>query len=379
MSESLRTNDISDNSSEFKIKDDIEINKTVSIIVPVYNAGGFLRNCLESLINQTYSKIEIIVIDDGSTDQSAQIADNYASNDARVKVFHKENGGVSSARNLGLKEAIGDYIIFVDADDWIRRDTCEMVLKSMLTADANVCFFNIIMAPVRGRNYLRAPKAETGLRDKKQLMQEVLRNFYPCVNNKCFRRDVLFRSDSSLIEFDIGTRILEDGLWLMETCMNWEKGVVLKDGLSFRRLWTGSVMGNKDKELQNRLEFLITFRRLIPFFEKEGEDLYLEAKEYFMTFALVSVRKATWKSNRKWLAAYAEQMRELDPNYAIYIYADIYNILSQVKKGIFNQNSINKGLPAPDSNNSWNGPIAKIIKKILPYQIKNWLKTILLK
>ena len=352
------------------LNENMELTDLISIIVPVYNAGSFLNNCLDSLVNQTYSNIEILLIDDGSTDECPQIADNYAEHDPRIRVFHKKNGGVSSARNVGLENARGQYIIFVDADDWIRCDTCEMVLKAMLSADANICFYNIVMAPVKGANYIRAAKAPTGVCDKTQMMQEVLRNYYPCVNNKCFRRDVLLDSDLKIIEFDRNTRILEDGLWLMQTSMKWQTGVVLSEGLSFRRLWSGSVMGNKEKELQNRLEFLITFQKLFPIFKTQSEDLYMEAKEYFMTFALASVRKATWKSNRQWLYAYAEEMSKVDPNYALYIYADIYNILSQVKKGSLGPNG---------GNSRWNGPVCRVIKRLLPVRFKQWLKAVLFK
>ena len=101
----------------------------VSIIVPVYNIEAYLRRCLDSLINQTYQNIEIILVDDGSTDNSPAICDEYAAKDGRVRVFHKENGGVSSARNLGLDKAKGEWIAFVDSDDYIHPDFLRVLLK----------------------------------------------------------------------------------------------------------------------------------------------------------------------------------------------------------------------------------------------------------
>lgn len=102
------------------------IEKKVSIIVPVYNAEKYIQNCVESLCNQLYQNIEIILVDDGSKDESAKICDKMANNDSRVNVIHKENGGVSSARNVGIKVATGYYIMFADSDDmadkfWVKR------------------------------------------------------------------------------------------------------------------------------------------------------------------------------------------------------------------------------------------------------------------
>ena len=93
----------------------------VTVIVPVYNGEAFLRPCVDSILRQTYENLEVILVDDGSTDGSGAICDGYARQDSRVRVFHQENGGVSSARNLGLREATGEYIVFVDADDHVSQ------------------------------------------------------------------------------------------------------------------------------------------------------------------------------------------------------------------------------------------------------------------
>ena len=89
----------------------------LSIIIPIYNAEKYLERCLDSVLNQSFQDYELLLIDDGSTDRSAEICDSYAKHDERIKVFHKENGGVSSARNMGLDNATGEWIYFVDADD----------------------------------------------------------------------------------------------------------------------------------------------------------------------------------------------------------------------------------------------------------------------
>ncbi len=108
----------------------IENNK-ISVIVPVYNVENYLKDCIESVINQTYKNIEIILVDDGSTDNSGRICDEYAKNDKRINVIHKKNGGLSSARNTGLDVASGDYIMFLDSDDLFLPSSCELMLKEI--------------------------------------------------------------------------------------------------------------------------------------------------------------------------------------------------------------------------------------------------------
>lgn len=115
----------------------------VSIIIPVYNAEKYLRRCIESISGQTFRKYEVILVDDGSTDKSPSICDEYASEDIRINVIHKANGGVSSARNAGIAIAKGKYITFIDSDDWVEPeylqemlkaadDTCELVVSGIV-------------------------------------------------------------------------------------------------------------------------------------------------------------------------------------------------------------------------------------------------------
>lgn len=94
----------------------------ISVIVPVYNAEQYLLKCIESILDQDYKHIELLLIDDGSSDNSGKICDDYAQENSGIRVFHKKNGGVSSARNFGLENALGKYIWFVDADDWIEKN-----------------------------------------------------------------------------------------------------------------------------------------------------------------------------------------------------------------------------------------------------------------
>ncbi len=115
----------------------------VSVIVPVYNIEKYVRKCLDSLTSQSYENIEIIVVDDGSTDGSGEICNGIALADKRVKVFHKKNGGLSSARNYGIKKAKGEYVCLVDGDDYVKRNFVKVMVGAMeKNADIAVCGYN---------------------------------------------------------------------------------------------------------------------------------------------------------------------------------------------------------------------------------------------
>ncbi len=103
----------------------------ISVIIPVYNVENYIGRCLDSIVSQTYTNLEIVLVDDGATDSSGVICENYAKQDNRIRVIHKENGGLSSARNAGLKVANGDYIAFVDSDDFIHPMMYEIMLKTL--------------------------------------------------------------------------------------------------------------------------------------------------------------------------------------------------------------------------------------------------------
>ena len=113
------------------------MNDLISIIVPVFNAEKYLVQCIDSLINQTYINLEILLIDDGSADNSGKICDEYAKLDNRIKVIHKNNGGVSSARNFGLDIEKGEYITFIDSDDFVAPNYCEELILNM-TSDIDM-------------------------------------------------------------------------------------------------------------------------------------------------------------------------------------------------------------------------------------------------
>ena len=115
----------------------------LSIIVPIYNVEQYLDRCIQSILNQTYQNLEIILVDDGATDCSGVIADSYAAKDKRIKVFHKENGGLSDARNYGLDHVTGDYILFIDSDDFIVNTMCERLITVANNNNADIIITSI--------------------------------------------------------------------------------------------------------------------------------------------------------------------------------------------------------------------------------------------
>ena len=116
----------------------------ISIVVPVYNVEKYLEKCINSIINQTYKNIEIILVDDGSTDDSGKLCDELKKKDNRIKVFHKKNGGLSDARNFGIEKASGKYIGFIDSDDFIKEDMYEILYNAIITTKADLSMCEVI-------------------------------------------------------------------------------------------------------------------------------------------------------------------------------------------------------------------------------------------
>lgn len=117
-------------------------NPTVSIIIPIYNVEQYLQQCLDSILNQTYTNLEIILVDDGSPDSSPSICDDYAAKDSRVKVIHQKNQGLSAARNAGLDICTGDFLTFVDSDDWIDESFIKTLLEIAQENEADIIICN---------------------------------------------------------------------------------------------------------------------------------------------------------------------------------------------------------------------------------------------
>ena len=143
------------------------MNEQISVIIPVYNVEKYLSDCVESVLRQTYTDLEIILVDDGSKDASGRICDDYAKQDLRVRVIHKQNGGLSSARNAGIESANGQYLYFLDSDDWIAENAIELLYEAIKNTQSDLALCNMQYTDVRGRNISK---------------QNAYRDF--CVNNE---------------------------------------------------------------------------------------------------------------------------------------------------------------------------------------------------
>ena len=160
----------------------------ISVIVPVYNEGKYLRQCVDSIINQTYKNLEIILIDDGSTDDSGVICDEYAKLDSRVKAIHKQNAGQSIARNQGLDIATGDYIGFVDSDDTICPDMFARLREAIDGVDISICQHNVVY-PDKSVPCSSDGGVDTLSQD--ELWEEIFGRLNNAVWNKLFRKELL--------------------------------------------------------------------------------------------------------------------------------------------------------------------------------------------
>lgn len=147
----------------------------ISIIVPIYKVEPYLRDCLESIIHQTYRCLEIILVDDGSPDRSGAICEEYAARDGRIIVIHQENQGLAGARNAGLDIASGDYVLFVDSDDWLEENACETALDDALRQNVDMVCFGFNTVSPSGESHTHAATF-SGRQEKKVIMKQLIQH-----------------------------------------------------------------------------------------------------------------------------------------------------------------------------------------------------------
>lgn len=146
----------------------------VSVIVPVYNVEKYLNRCVESIRNQTYSDLEIILVDDGSPDKSGEICEEFKKSDNRIKVVHKENGGLGFARNSGLKVATGRFVTFVDSDDWIAPDHISNMCQAISNAQADICIGGNTNINAVGKTMVKTVKLNPGIYKGNDVVEQIL-------------------------------------------------------------------------------------------------------------------------------------------------------------------------------------------------------------
>lgn len=255
-----------------------EVEPLISVIIPVYNVEKYLNQCVESVLNQTYSNIEVILVNDGSTDFSGKICDQYAEMDERVKVCHQENCGVSKARNKGIQMATGTWITFLDSDDYLENELYMDCLKWVERCDIDLVEFGFKFVDTSGRIMRKSchniPK-ETFL-DKEYLKKHIIpqlihvekqnENFIGAwITNKLFRAKII---QDNNIWFNEEIFLWEDGIFTIEF-MNYVTGMVAMEKSYYNyRDTPGSLSAVYDKNI---------FKYAAAIYEKYRE---LYGKEY---------------------------------------------------------------------------------------------------
>ena len=260
--------------------------KKISLIIPVYNTELYLKQCLESAINQTYDNIEIICIDDGSTDNSGAIIDEFCKKDNRIVVIHQENHGESNARNQGLKIATGDYIAFMDCDDWIEPQMYETLVKVMEKNDVDVVASS--WCKDIGDRSIRICNRLIPSLDKisgRQLMEYVYRRDdyqgFAYMWNKLYKRHLIYSGgNNSPILFDESLELGGDVLFLAEVLLNVNDAIYIDDAFYHYRQRTES--GCHTENINKRLDWLKAYEITIDKFERERmeSDILIWVKRF---------------------------------------------------------------------------------------------------
>lgn len=200
----------------------------ISIITPVYKAEKFLCRCVDSIIAQTYTNWELILVDDGSPDKSAQICDDYAKADNRIKVIHKPNGGVSSARQAGLVASTGDFVIHADSDDWLAPNMLELLIEHANKTDADVIVVDFYrVSKDKEQRIIQQP---TSL-DHSQVLKDIIGgHLYASCWNKLIRKNVIMNSNA---RFPKGINLGEDKCFLAQILKNDTKVSYLPEALYY--------------------------------------------------------------------------------------------------------------------------------------------------
>ena len=262
-------------------KDEIvsmEMRPLISVIVPIYNVQKYLEKCIESIINQTYSNLEIILVNDGSPDESREICDKYEKKDSRIILINKKNGGLSSARNAGLKIAKGELVVCVDSDDWINEKMIETLYSNLekYDADLSVCSFEI--KDESGNAIQKEFSEKIEILNREQAMQYAIlpEKYYGFAWNKMYRKSIL-----KDMLYDETIRKGEDSPFTCEYISKCEKVVYQAIPLYYYRQDTVSI--TRSKFNPGKMTVLDAYYGIIKLLEKTGfskETIDLQKVQY---------------------------------------------------------------------------------------------------
>ncbi len=255
----------------------------ISVIIPVYNVEKYLMRCVGSILKQTYKNVEVILVNDGSTDSSPQICEHIVAMSDKVRIIHQENQGVSAARNAGLRASNGEYIHFCDADDFIEGDTYEAVMAEMLREEADAAYFGW-SRDLRFSSTTQADNALRGAGSQFDLGYTMLiqcgvpggkKGYGNYIWNKIFRKAALKdKENGEWILFDENVAIAEDGLWLVDVLPNLHKGVFLPKAYYHYVNNPQSAMGNRSRYTEVCLGSQRSHIRMLEKLKEFNVELY---------------------------------------------------------------------------------------------------------
>lgn len=271
----------------------------ISVIIPVYNVEKYIKRCLESVINQTYKDIEIIIIDDGSTDNSGIICEEYSKRDKRIKVVHTENAGAARARNIGLDMAKGEYISFIDSDDWIMLNFLSTLLYLCKDNDADIAKCETI--DVKDENFkINNNNTEIKIYNSKEIMNSIYSQpklFNVAVMNKLYKRKIFEN-----LRFKEGV-INEDEEILCKLIYRANKIAVTNQILYCYFLSENSVTRSEFR-IKN-LDILEIFESRLKFLTDKGfHELYKQTEAQYLRIIgnfYYSISKSNWENKEKYL------------------------------------------------------------------------------
>lgn len=232
----------------------------VSIIVPVYNTEKYLKDCLESLVKQTYDKIEIILVDDGSTDSSGKICDKWAKIDDRIHVYHKKNEGVSRARNYGIQRAKGEKLVFIDSDDMLTLNAIECMVEVLLKQNVE-----LVACQYQSDKYNKKVEKETLKIEKvsrQSYLEELMipnKNIAAFVYNRLYLKRIILEND---IRFNENVKVCEDTLFNYEYANAINSIAFINNPLYYYRINSDSTMFQK-KMNPGKLTANIVFDKIL--------------------------------------------------------------------------------------------------------------------
>lgn len=243
----------------------------VSIILPVYNTKEYLDQCISSVLGQTYTDLELICVDDGSSDGSGEIVDKYAGQDGRVIAIHQENAGESAARNVGLRHATGDVWGFIDCDDWIEPDMYELLVKAMQENNADISvgsWFEVFpdrCSPVKNKEIVENRVFDNHLLYYYIYKRDCYRAF-GFMWDKLYKKECFYDENGKLILFDEKMKIGGDIIYLAQLVSNGKTVVYTDQPLYHYRIRPTSASFSRN--LSNRLGSVIAYQRVLELMEK---------------------------------------------------------------------------------------------------------------